>query len=992
MEFRILGPLEVWEGDRRLPLGGAKHRALLAILILNANRVVATDRLIELLWGDEPPETVNNTLQVSVSQLRKVLEPDHVRGTPHRVLVSQEPGYLLRVLPAELDLGRFEQLCEEARRARLDGHPDLAAAALREALALWRGPPLADLASESFAIAEVSRLNELALQTTEDRIEADLALGRHADLIGELEALVAEHPLRERLGGQLMLALYLSGRQAEASEVFHRTRSRLVDELGMDPGPGMQTLFKQILRQDPSLEPLPRVRSDNLPLQLTSFVGRNKEVADVIQLLAGHRLLTLTGPGGIGKTRLALQVAADLRENYRDGVWFVELAPLADGDMLPQAIAATLGLREPPGRSLIEALSEYVRARQLLLVLDNCEHLIHAVALVADRLLRSAPRVRILATSREALRISGEVARLVPSLSVPEGAQVSLASELTDYDAVALFLDRALTALPDSTLPAGGVHKVVEICTRLDGIPLAIELAAGKLKFLSLEELSTRLQDRFRILTGGSRVALPRQQTLRATIDWSYELLTVPEQALLRRLSVFAGAFTVEAAEAICSGDGAAPTVVFDLLSGLVAKSMVMAEGKQPPPRYRLLETIRVYAAERLLEAGESDDVRDRHLDWYLNLAEQAKIGLRGADQVTWLSTLQASSSDLRAALRWAISARPNQVVLLVVGLNRFWFLQGNQKDAREAAQAAIASTTAPGIARARALTIAGQWAFWDNDFTNAVELLSQRLSMDRTEEKAEDPEDRGLALTILAIAQSILGANSEGLDLMTRAIGLLRSSGDTWGLALALSNSGYMNFLAGDHGPRTRAQIEESLNLFEALGDRFTQMPILDSLAQVAVANGDLDEARSCWSQVLRISITSGSSPIYPAVIVATLEGLAQLALFDDGPERTLRLLAAAERMRAAVGFPSGLAWSGKSPESLRENAERLLGATAARIWAEGAAMTLDEAIRYALEVDAASERKRGVTDPGEGQPVASAPTRRNSLASRQRQQGRQG
>jgi tetratricopeptide (TPR) repeat protein len=398
-----------------------------------------------------------------------------------------------------------------------------------------------------------------------------------------------------------------------------------------------------------------------------------------------------------------------------------------------------------------------------------------------------------------------------------------------------------------------------------------------------------------------------------------------------------------------------------------------------------------VYAADRLLEAGESEAVRDRHLTWYLDLAERATIGLRGADQGAWLPRLENQIDDLRAALRWATGARPDQALRLVAALNRMWSLRGSGKEARQAIQAVLATGATPGMARARALTIAGERAIWENDANDAVRLLSERLHADSVGEEADEPEDRGLALMYLSIAQSIMGATLEGRDLMTGAITLLRSSGEMWALALALNNSGYMSFLAGDHGPATRAQIEESLKIFETLGDRYSQLPALDSLAEVALADGDLEAARSSWGRALRISVNSGSSPINPEVTLATLEGLAQLAWADDQPDRTLRLLAAAEQVRAAAGFPGGLLWSGDAAEPLREKAERRVGDTAAGIWSEGAAMTLREAIHYALEGDEGIQLSGGVTDTGPGEPVAAAPRRQSSQSSRQRQQRQQ-
>jgi predicted ATPase/DNA-binding SARP family transcriptional activator len=848
MEFRILGPLEVWEGDRRLALGGAKHRALLAILILNANRVVATDRLIELLWGEEPSETVNNTLQVSVSQLRKVLEPDHVRGTPHRVLVSQEPGYMLRVSPAELDLGRFEQLREEAKRARIDSRLDLAGTSLREALALWRGPPLADLALEPFAIAEVSRLKELRLQTVEDRIEVDLALGRHADVIGELEGLVAEHPMRERLRGQLMLALYRGGRQAEASDQFHRTRAALVEGLGMEPGPELQKLFKAILNQSPSLDVGPSVavrrerRTSNLPLQLTSFIGRAQEMAEIRRLLSQSRLVTVTGAGGVGKTRLAIQIANQLDDKYHDGVWMVELASVVAPAGLAQAVMAVLGIREQAGRPMTDTLTDYLQDREMLLVLDNCEHIIESSAQLVARLLQKCPDLHILTTSREALGVGGELAWRVRSLSLPDAGSLPPAESLPEFEAVALFMDRANIAVGSFALTNENAGPVTEVCQTLDGIPLAIELAAAKLKVLSLAQIAERLSDRFRLLTGGSRTAMPRQQTLRAAIDWSYDLLPETQQATLRRLSVFAGGISLEAAEAVCAAEGEIEASdVIDLLADLVAKSLVLVDKERSVARYRLIETVRQYSREKLFEAREAERVRDRHRRNFQLLAEQGEPELRGKNQAAWLERFDLEHDNLRAALAWSIEQEDTDSSLRLVGaLGYFWRLRGHRTEGLSWLQRALSRSAGSSRPRARALLWATGLTNDTGDYGQAAILGSESLAIST---EVGDQWGEGYAAQVLGSLAVRLDQFDRGLALFEKSLEAFRRAGDPWGVGFAFYSKGFVSFGTGDY-VKAREQLQAGLVLFREVGDGHRIAASQQVLGFVQLCLGNFHEA----------------------------------------------------------------------------------------------------------------------------------------------------
>ena len=480
----------------------------------------------------------------------------------------------------------------------------------------------------------------------------------------------------------------------------------------------------------------------NLPLPLTSFVGRERELAAVHEALAAHRLVTLTGPGGVGKTRLALQAAAAGLEAFPDGAWLVDLAPLADAALVPLTVLAALGVRERPGRPHLATLTEHLRARRLLLVLDNCEHLLDACARLADALLRACLGPRVLATSRELLGVPGEAARRVPSLATPDPRHPPPPARLGRYEAVRLFVDRARLGRPGFVLTDQNAGPVAQVCARLDGLPLAIELAAARLRALPVEQLAGRLDDRFRLLTGGGRTAVPRQQTLQAAIDWSHALLAAPERAVLRRLAVFAGGWPLAAAEAVCAGAGVEPGGVLDLLAGLVDKSLVVFEEAALEPgaggagRYRLLETIRQYAEARLVGAGEAARVRRRHRDWYLALAERAALELVGRDQVAWLDRLGAEHDNLRGALAWS-QADPDGAAAelrLAAALGRFWNLRGHISEGRAWLAHALErdAGAAPAAARASALNWAGLLASLAAALPAAAALLEASIALGR--------------------------------------------------------------------------------------------------------------------------------------------------------------------------------------------------------------------------------------------------------------------
>ncbi|MFI0354524.1 BTAD domain-containing putative transcriptional regulator [Actinomadura sp. 9N407] len=919
MRFGVLGPLAVWTDEGTLvKVPELKVRALLADLLVHEGRPVPADRLIEDLWGGERlPQNPVGTLQTRVSQLRRVLEQAE-RGA-RALVVSQPPGYLLRVDPQAVDPQAVDPQAVDAERwhslvasARATRDARAKAGLFAEALSLWRGgSAYEDFADEEFVRVAVARLEEERLVVREEHAEVRLALGEHGELAGELSDLVERHPLRERLRAVQLQALYRAGRQTEALASYADLRERLAEDLGLDPGPELVAVHEAILRQD-------TVRS-NLPAGVTDLIGRSEAVAEVRSLLETARLVTLTGPGGVGKTRLALEAARDANGE----VWLVELAGLdraSATDALVDVVSTAVGVRDDASLAgsraePAERLASALRDRRLLLLLDNCEHVVEQVAELCGMLLRTAPGLRVLATSQEPIGIAGEALWTVPPLDLDAAERSS---------AVRLFAARAASAAPGFTVGPDNVDAVMAICRSLDGIPLALELAATRVRALGVHELARRLDDRFRLLTSGARDAPARQRTLRAVIDWSWEPLSERERIVLRRLAVHAGGCTLEAAEEVSAGPGldacaesgldvcaepgqhvgaepglgvcaergqhvgAEPGLdVFDALARLVDRSLVvMTDG----PRYRLLESVRAYCMERLEEAGEAEEIRRRYVQLHVALAERAEPHLYGHDQRAWLERLDQDAANHRAALETAVQLQESDLALrLVNALAWYWFLRGRLSEGRRSFDLALGLGQTAAVRAWRAgfallgcdgtdpqareevtlvaqgnvpgMTARAQWTLGFayrgfGDLSVTAHLIEEALA----EFRAKD-ERWGIAAA-LAVRATISRARSDLAAVRrdaTESEALFRELGDRWGLLKATNSLAELAEIAGDY-PRAMALHSDGLRLAEELGLRTEASLRLSGMGRISLLNGDFAAADEHHRCAMRLAIEQGN------------------------------------------------------------------------------------------------------------------------------------
>ncbi len=903
---------------------GRLGRVALAYLVSERHRPVARDELAEVLWGEDLPRSWETSLRGVALRLRGLLGAAGL--SPAEALTSAQGCWQLQ-LPehTEVDVERAGADLAGAEEAMAEHRPaDARALADRASAVAGRG--FVPEATGAWAERRQAELREVHLRALETASDAAAGGGDWASALRAAEEAVSVEPFRESAHLRLMKAHAGAGNRGEALRAYERCRRALAEQLGVGPSAATDAAYVALLGEEPGPPPAPIAPPpSNLPYLLTRLVGRDDELAAVQKALAGARLLTLTGTGGVGKTRLALAAAAGASAEFADGVFLVELAPLADPDLLAQHVLAALGLREEAGQSPDGTLAAHLRGRHLLLVLDNCEHLVGPAAALAESLLRTCPRLTVLATSREPLGVPGEATWRVPSLS-PAGA-------------IALFTERAQAVRADFDADSSAA-ALAQLCRRLDNIPLAIELAAARTGALSVEEIAARLDDRFRLLSGGARTAVPRQQTLRAMVDWTYDALSPAERRVFDRLAVFGSAFALDAAEEVVADADVEAGDVVGILAGLVNKSLVLAEQANPgrPTCYRLLETMRHYARERLAESGEATAVRSRHLARAVAIATAAEGGLDGPDQAAVLDRIDAEHDDLRVALAWGTSGGdPEPALRLATALGRFWEVRGHLSEGRgwlEAALTAGGGSELPGL-RAAALNWAAVLAQHQGDYGAARGLYEHSLALRR---RLDDRLGTAAALVGLGNLAALQGLLTMARAQFEESLAIGRDLDEPQVVAASLTNLGWVAHARGDLGS-ARALYEEALTTRRQLGDGHGTAMVLANLGDLALQQGDLASADALHTEGLdlrrRLGDRSGVADSLAAL------GRVALAQGDRAAARTLHSQGLAERRR--VGDRPGM------PSSLSALAElaRLDGDPAT------AADLLEEALAVATELD---------------------------------------
>lgn len=980
LRVRLLGGFGVSVGRRTI--GAAEWRltkacSVMKLLALSPGHCLHREQLSDVLWPRLTPRAASNNLRGSLHAARCALAADPAVASGY--LVSRAGSiYLCPGGGLWVDAEAFEGAAVWARRVE---EPS----AYESALALYTGDLLPDDRYEVWA-------EDRRLQIRETYLSLLLGLARSHEARGDYgsagEALLqtlATDPLREEAHADLMRLRALSGHKAEALGQYRRLTEVLSRELKTGPSASSRALAEEISSGRfpppdrpiaPGQESAPGTPRHNLPAPRTGLVGRGRELVEIERELSATRMLTLTGAGGTGKTRLALEAARGLVGTYPDGVWLAELAPLSEPRLVSRAVAGALGVTERIGRPLLDTLVDELRGKSVLLVLDNCEHLVDAAASLADVLLGACPRVRVMATSREPLGVTGEAVRTVPPLSVPAPRQG--AEGVAHHASVRLFVERARLRLPGFGVTPGNCRAIAEVCRRVGGIPLAVELAAARVGTLSVEQMACRLERSLGLLGAGPRTALERHRTMRASLEWSHEPLDEPERGMFARLSAFSGGWTLEAAEAVGPGNDVDEGGVLGLLSGLVDKSLVVAEtSRDGGVRYGMLEPIRQHAREKLEDGGHARSVRRRHAAFFLALAEVGELELRGPEQGEWLERLETEHDNFRAALSWALDIGAAELALSLAGaLGEFWHIRGHLSEGRRWLDAALNLVGTPSVLRIKALAWAGWMAWEQGEFGRSAAFAGEGLTLSR---RLGDTAGVAASLYNMGIAAEFQEEHEKAKALFEEAVGLQRERGDRAGLARALQGLG-MAVMGLGESRRAEALYEESLALARESGDIVGIEVSRGGSALNALAQDDYERVRRICAEMLR----SSRQLDYWAVASAALNLLASSAGSEGQAVRAARLWGASKAMREAMGKPDLSPVERTTFARHKVAARGRLGEAAWQAaWAEGRAMGAEQAVEYALSEEEASPPEDAVRErPSAGTQVATLTRREEEIA----------
>lgn len=991
VEFHLFGRFEVRLDDRPLPhLRSRREQWLLALLVLRHDRDTSRDWLAATLWPDNDEAQALFYLRKSLSNLRKALG-----AAGGRLLSPTSRTVRLDLTGAFTDVFSFDGALSKARTAaNVDSYAKKAA--LEEAVPFYQGPLLPDC-PEEWAVIERNQREQAYQAALESLAAITHEQGDPAAAVHWLRLLVATDPYRESAYCALMRALSDCGDNVALKQVFNDLRVLLRRELNATPSPETEALCNELTRKEvravvaslPQAAPAQTRR--HLPVPLSDLIGRSDEIVEILDLLKRRRLISVIGPGGIGKTRIAIAVAERALSRFAQGVWFVDLAPISDPSLAIHATARALGITEEQRRPLNETLQEALKSQELLLVLDNCEHLQEAPSALAHLLLTACPSLAIIATSRHPLDVTGEQIYRLPSLPVPSPEALAHGIDphaLIEFEAIRLFADRAYRVNKAFILHIRNAVDVIEICRKLDGIPLAIEMAAARIKSLSVGEIRARLDAQFQLLTTGNRAALPRQQTLRATMDWSYDLLSEPEKTVLRRLWVFAGGCTLQSAAQVCGDEGMGEIEMLDILTSLVDKSLVTVEDINGATRYRLLEIVKQYARDRFAESGEEQvSLRIRHRDFFTEFAINIRPKLMDADQAHWFSILDTEHDNFRQALNLGIElphgGQPG--LRLAAALARFWLIRAYFTEGRERYTAITALPSAQDRTRERsqALNGAGLLAWRQSDYKAAQAHYAESISIAR---ELGDTIDVGRALNNLALITRDLGDYASARTMHQESIEIFRASGDKLVTAIGLSNLGAVDHYQGDFAA-ARSAFEEGLAVQKEMGDRSSTSVTLSSLGAVSRDQGNFDFARQCHEEGLEIARELAdkyghASHLYGLGCCASQAGsieearsklseslrrmyelgektlvtdwfvaFASLARKEQRELRAVQLLSASAELRKSTGSPLPRYAFEKIRVELAELRSLLGEDTFHKSWNAGKAMSLEAAYEYALE-----------------------------------------